>query len=104
MIKNIMSFLFDSKQQKTNELFFDEENNITIDVTWDDISNSIPYSETNSCLNYAFKRNGYTVLCRNHFVELSDGTVFYPEKVSDHWRMYVSSPKIKPKTIKYFKI
>ena len=99
-----MSFLFDSKNQKPSELSFEEQNIfIIIDVTWDDISNSIPYSETNSCLNYAFKRNGYNVLCKKHFVELSDGTVWYPEKISDHWRMYVSSPKIKPKTIKYFK-
>lgn len=101
-IKNIISSLFSYKKQEPNELFFDNDKTITIEVTWDDIINSIPYSDTNSCINYAFKRNGYSILCRNHFVELSDGSILYPEKISDHWRCYVSSPKTKPKTIKYF--
>jgi hypothetical protein len=102
-IKNIISSLFHSKKQETNDFFLDDENLISIEITWDDILNSIPYSDTNSCINYAFKRNGYSVLCRNHFVELSDGTNLYPEKISDHWRCFVSSPKTKPKVIKYFK-
>ena len=101
-LKDIISCLF--KNDKYNDFLILNDSSIYVDITWDDIINSFPYSEKNSSICNAFRKMGYEITCQNDFIRLEDGTLLYPDKLSEHWRLFVGSPKCKPKTIKYIKI
>ena len=77
--------------------------NIIIDITSEDIIRGIPQSTNSSILNYAFKRNGYDVVCGPSMIKISDDEYYIPEGLSEHWEAWLASPKIKPTEIRYFK-
>lgn len=75
--------------------------NIELDIIWEDISNSVPNSNTDSIINNAMKRNGIYGYVTSCLLITEEGKEYIPEQLSDHWMGYMCSPKFKPKKIVY---
>lgn len=73
-----------------------------LDISWDDISMSTQeIDNSNNCITRAMKRVGVYGKPTECLVILNDGREFYPQELSCHWEAYNSSPKLRPKLIKY---
>jgi hypothetical protein len=98
IINYIRSFFVNKKENIKSENL-----EVTISVSWEDISNGISKSQTSSIINHAFKANGYEVITRPSSIIFND-EFYYPEQLSDHWHLWIGSPKIKPINITYRKM
>jgi hypothetical protein len=110
-IKNRISSLIDSNSltDKDNQKDLKHEeslNNTDLEITidWEDISNGLPSSTTNSIISNSFKRYGLIGSATPCKMVLENGEIYIPEQLSDHWEAFIGSPKIKPKTIKYINV
>ena len=112
-IKNLLTSLItslrittkDGSKNYSEEIISDTINtNIEINILWKDIINGIPNSETDCSIAKAAKREGYhDVIVSDHNIKLSDGTIYFPLKFSDHWKSFIGSSKLKPLNIVYTK-
>lgn len=75
--------------------------NIELDIIWEDISNAVANSNTDSIINNAMKRNGIYGYVTSCLLITEEGREYIPEQLSDHWMGYMCSPKFKPKKIVY---
>jgi hypothetical protein len=76
---------------------------IELEITWGDISSGIANSKYGSVLSYSMRRNGMFGYATENCLVLESGDVYYPVVLSDHWEVYINSPKIKSKTLTYFR-
>ena len=76
---------------------------IVIDVDLTSIENGIAYSSTSNAIALAFKRHGINALVNNTAVYTTE-YIYEPVSLSDHWKFYINSKKVKPKKLEYLKV
>ena len=89
---------FNLNKKKLN---YDTE--LDLEINCEDIT-SATISDDNNIISRAVKRNGIPAKITSCSIILDNGNVYVPKQLSDHWRAYTNSPKIKPFTIKYIKL
>ena len=104
MFKKIMNIFSSIRGCKKSEISSIDNTNIELDIIWEDITDSIPNSNTDSIINNAMKRNGIYGYVTSCLLITEEGREYIPEQLSDHWMGYVCSPKFKPKKIVYHRI
>lgn len=77
------------------------EDSIKIDIDWDDISGGVKESPDNSIISRAMRKHGYHGIVCESLIKLENGLVYYPEDLTTHWELFVSSLKSKPAEINY---
>lgn len=90
-----------SKNTTISEVVNNNDSNIELDIIWEDISNAVANSNTDSIINNAMKRNGIYGYVTSCLLITEEGREYIPEQLSDHWMGYMCSPKFKPKKIVY---
>lgn len=103
-LKNIINRFFYIKKNEPEVL--KEEicstfTDIEVEIIWDDIINGVSDSPTECSIARALKREGAEATVTDYCIILKDGSEYYPEKFSDHWRAYMNSTKFKPRVITY---
>lgn len=104
MFKKLRNIFSSIRGCKKSEILSIDNTNIELDIIWEDITDSIPNSNTDSIINNAMKRNGIYGYVTSCLLITEEGREYIPEQLSDHWMGYVCSPKFKPKKIVYHRI
>lgn len=76
---------------------------IVIDIDLTSIENGMAYSSTSSIIALAFKRHGINATVNNTSAYTAD-FIYEPVSLSDHWKFYINSKKVKPKKLEYLKV
>jgi hypothetical protein len=93
-----------NEKQVLEQVKSSHEVDLEINIDWDDITNGMPSSDTNSIISNSFRKYGLIGLATPCKMVLENGDVYIPEQLSDHWEAFIGSPKIKPKTIRYINV
>lgn len=92
------------KDKVKKEVKLEEDNDILIEIDWNDINDGISSSERNSIVANCFRKYGMEGSSTPCKMVLDNGEIYVPEQLSDHWLAWLASPKMKPKTIKYINV
>jgi hypothetical protein len=104
LIKSVSSVDINEDIDVKSTVVFTHNFDLEINIDWEDISNGMPSSDTNSIISNSFKKYGMIGTATPCKMVLENGDIYIPEQLSDHWEAFIGSPKIKPKTIKYFNV
>ena len=78
---------------------------IEINILWEDIVDGIANQKKECVIAKAAKRDGYIDITVSEYdITLADGSIYTPQKFSDHWKGFIGSPKLKPFVIVYNKM
>ena len=106
IFKNLLTSLID--WVKPTKKVLDKEisctcidNEVEVEITWDDINDGVPESSTECSLARALRREGIRATVTDYSIILEDGFEYHPENFSDHWKAYNNSKKLKPMVIAY---
>jgi len=78
---------------------------IEINILWEDIVDGIANHNKECIIAKAAKRDGYfNITVSEYDITLADGSIYTPQKFSDHWKSFIGSPKLKPLVIVYNKM
>lgn len=104
---NIFSFFGKKRSSEEHVVNVIESTNnnesIVIDVDLISIENGMACSSTSSAITLAFKRHGINATVNNTSAYTAD-FIYEPVSLSDHWKFYINSKKVKPKKLEYLKV
>jgi hypothetical protein len=107
-LKNHINSLIKSpslnEEKKKDEIKLKSTNTLVdleLEIDLEDINSGLPSSERNSIIANCFRRNGMEGTSTPCKMVLDNGEIYIPEQLSDHWKFFIGSPKVKPMKIKY---